>query len=324
VTLGISHLLAVADSEASFARRQFWSADPVARGHLETVGRTFLAGYRAALDTRGDDLVEVLQRSPAPLRGFAYEGAGMALALLDTLCPWRRRLSTLLAGAGRAHRYMLHVGAGWALARLHRRPKPWHENDALLGWLAVDGFGFHQGYFHTAAYVERARVPRRARGYARRVFDQGLGRSLWFVCGADVRRAVQVIGRFNPCRHDDLWSGLGLAATYAGGTSRAALTKLRGDAGAFLPSVAQGAAFAAAARVEADNLTAETRLACRIFCGCEPEQAAAITQDVRARLTSGTLDQQYDAWRRGIRDALGSRDTYPGATEPTIEEGLRT
>src|ERR1022692_1923089 len=60
----------------------------------------------------------------AELQGFAFEGAAMALTLLDHFMPVNRgRFHRFLHGEGAPHFYMLHVGAGWAMARL-----PW------LGW----------------------------------------------------------------------------------------------------------------------------------------------------------------------------------------------
>lgn len=310
-----ARLLTIADDEASFARREFCCPDPRARAHLETIGKTFLRGYRAALEERHlEALGDRLDATPADTRGFAFEGAGMAVALLDSLLPWRRRFRALLAGRGRAHRYMLHVGAGWACARLYRRPAPWIEDDPLLGWLAVDGFGFHQGYFHADRYVTAGRRPRRARGYAARAFDQGLGRSLWFVCGANPQRAAHAIGRLPNERHADLWSGLGLAATYAGGVSRHALDTLRRAAGTFLPVVAQGAAFAAAARLEAHNLNEDTRTGCQVFCGCEPAEAASVVAQARDRLSrdDGTGRPQYEAWRQSIGAAFAGSRMWSG------------
>jgi hypothetical protein len=140
------------------------------------------------------------------LRGFAFEGAGMGLYLLDLLTPWRRdRLRRFLEGSGAAHVYMIHVGAGWALAQLGRKvDRALSRFDPLLGWLAVDGYRFHQGYFHWPETVECQRVPHWISGYARRVFDQGLGRSLWFVEGAEAARIAATIARFPRSRHTDL------------------------------------------------------------------------------------------------------------------------
>ena len=123
---------------------------------------------------------------------------------------------------------MMHVGLGWALARLRRSVTPYLARlDPLLGWLVVDGYGFHEGYFDWPRYIERRAIPSRLNGYERRVFDQGLGRSLWFVKGADVAAVASAIDTFPSARRDDLWSGVGLACAYAGGCGRAAIESLR-------------------------------------------------------------------------------------------------
>jgi hypothetical protein len=87
------------------------------------------------------------------------------------------------------------VGLGWAWARLPGNPeRRLPALDPLLGWLAVDGYGFHEGYFHWRRRVSARELPRGLSASARRVFDQGLGRSLWFVEGADVPRAAPIYG----------------------------------------------------------------------------------------------------------------------------------
>jgi len=59
-------------------------------------------------------LSERLEQVELEYRGFAYEGAAMALALRDAIVPASSRLTGFMAGAGKQHIYMLHVGAGWA------------------------------------------------------------------------------------------------------------------------------------------------------------------------------------------------------------------
>src|SRR5688500_15556373 len=97
-------VLGIDPGQASFARRGF-PLVAASRRRLEEVGRTFVHGYRTALED--DDpaaLGRALERVDEELRGFAYEGAGMGVALRDLLAPWRaRRLDRLLAGPGRAH-----------------------------------------------------------------------------------------------------------------------------------------------------------------------------------------------------------------------------
>ena len=181
-------LFGIASDQATVARRGFDVRDPAVRARLEAIGEAFLGGYHAALECRDErSLGERLDAAEAERRGFAYEGAAMGLVLLDAVTPWARgRWLRFARGPGAAHIYMVHVGAGWALARLpggFRRA--WLTFDPLLRWLAYDGYGFHEGYFHRARRVTRGERPATLTGYARRAFDQGLGRSLWFCEGAD-------------------------------------------------------------------------------------------------------------------------------------------
>jgi len=130
----------------------------------------------------------------------------MALMLLDGLLPGRR-LQQFLNGPASAHTYMVHVGAGWACARL-----PWLRRgieraiskfDRVLGWLVIDGFGFHQGYFH---WPRAADPPAHLSEHAMHVYYQGLGRSLWFVRGADPLNISRTVAAFEPRYQGDAWS----------------------------------------------------------------------------------------------------------------------
>jgi len=291
-------------AEASFKRRGFRGGDDRIREHLERIGRAFLDGYHAALEEdQPQRLAAALSTIEPESRGFAYEGAGMGLFLLDLLTPWKRdRLRRFLGGPAAPHAYMVHVGAGWALAQLRRRvDRALAQWDPLLGWLAVDGYGFHQGYFPWPDTVARQWVPRSLSGYARRVFDQGLGRSLWFVEGAEVDRIADTIGRFPRSRHADLWSGVGLACAYAGGVPGQAIESLSAMAGQDRPHLAQGVAFAAKARERAGNPAAHTQLACLIVCGMPAEPAARLTDDALDGLPSDGVLPAYEVWRQRIR-----------------------
>jgi enediyne biosynthesis protein E3 len=300
-------LFGISLHEVTFARRGFHGSSGAARRRLEQSGRTFLQGYHAALEK--DDLKTLTLRLSSmdlEFRGFAFEGAAMALALLDSLTPWKKnRWQAFVRGPGAAHMYMVHVGVGWAIARLpwlrRQAERPLATLDPLLRWLAVDGYGFHEGYFHWPRYVQDQVIPNRLTHYACRVFDQGLGRSLWFVDGADVGRLPKTIGRFNPGRHADLWSGVGLACAYAGGVDRAAIETLRSAALCYLPQLAQGATFAAKARERAGNPVPHTELACQVLCGLPSDVAARLTDEALENLPPDGAEPAYEVWRRRIR-----------------------
>lgn len=301
-------LFGISPEETSFARRRFRGDSAAVRERLEETGRCFVTGYHAALEEdRPEPLAARIESEVTrDFRGFAFEGAGMALALLDTLTPWRRgRLSRFLAGPGGAQAYIVHVGAGWVMARLPVSPERFlaRLEDPILRWLALDGYGFHEGYFRWQGAVERQEVPRALRGYARRGFDQGLGRSLWFVDGADVRLLPKTIAAFPAARQADLWSGLGLACGYAGGRTRAEVEELRTAAGPHLPQLAQGVAFAAEARERAGILTPHTELAAEVICGMSAAEAAAVTEQDRDSLPADRPEEPaFEVWRRRIQD----------------------
>jgi hypothetical protein len=291
--------------ETNYVRRGFRGATPEVQARLEQIGAAFLGGYHAALEQdRPADLAAALKAVETDLRGFAFEGAAMGLALLDFLTPWRRtRISEFLRGAGHAHAYMVLVGAGWAWARLPVNARRAGQRlDPMLGWLAFDGWGFHEGFFRWPKYIAGQPPPERLKGFERRVFDQGFGRSLWFVNGGNVELIAQTISIFSPDRQADLWSGIGLAATYAGILSEASLDKLREKSGSFQPRLAQGAAFAAKARQRAGNSTDHTSRAAKILCGLSASDAARLTDEALENLPADSDAPAYEIWRRRIQD----------------------
>ncbi len=296
-------ILGLSPQEASFAKRGFRGGDQQTRARLERVGVTFIEGYHTALEADEAMLGSRLNEIEAEWRGFAFEGAAMGLALLDFITPWKTsRLQSFIRGAGASHIYMIHVGAGWAMARLPVRPERFISRlDPLLGWLAMDGYGFHEGYFGGPAYFAAKSQPARLGEYAARVFDQGLGRSLWFVEGADVQAIAATVASFPEARQADLWSGVGLACAYAGGQDRPGLEALCDKAGRYRPEMAQGAAFAAKARLRAGNLVAHTDLACQVICGVSAEAAAKVTDITLQIMTNENPVADYEVWRRQIQ-----------------------
>src|SRR5262245_6639910 len=116
----MNKFLGIATEECSFSRRGFWRGDVIAANHLESVGKAFLAGYNMALQEHDDSILEKNFNALGPeFSGFAFEGAAMAMTLVDALIPWRHsRVLGFLRGVGWRHRYMVHVGMGWAMARL--------------------------------------------------------------------------------------------------------------------------------------------------------------------------------------------------------------
>ena len=300
-------LFAISPRETSIATRGFHCDGDEIRERLEGIGATFVGGYHAALEVDPPELAVRLDREPAAARGWAYEGAAMSLTLLDILTGWRQgRLHRLLDGAGDAHVYIIHVGAGWVLGRLPLSPGGLLARlHPVYRWLAMDGYGFHEGFFHARTAIAGQRVPRKVTGYARRAFDQGLGRSLWFVEGANVERIAATIRAFAPERHPDLWSGVGLACAYAGGVPPEEIEALRRAAGPWAPELAQGAVFATAARTRAGHVPVHTEIACQVLCGAGAEATAAVASEAEHGLPPDAEDgtrPAFETWRRRIQN----------------------
>jgi hypothetical protein len=306
-------------AETRLSTRGFHEKNPAARELLETVGVSFLTGYGFAAEAgRPTDAEAGLERMPPEFRGFGYEGAAMACAVRDGL-PFgsSRHVERFLAGRAARHVYMVYVGVGWAMARVPRfRWSAMYTADPLLRWLVLDGYGFHQAYFHTAKYVhqqyQEPNFPWPGQGwswYADRVIDQGIGRATWFVAGTDAARVADIFDSFPESRRADLYAGAGLAATYAGGAGEQELAAFLQRADKHRRWVAQGSAFAAAARVEAGLATPHTALATRVLCdGMTPEQASNVCTQA---LPDPCVDAEvpaYELWRVAIADRFAQTE----------------
>jgi hypothetical protein len=297
-------------SETSLDKRGFHKKSAAAQERLETVGRTFLIGYAHAVEARTPaDAEERIDEVPDWLRGFAYEGAGMGFAMLDGL-PFGRSDNVrrfLALPVGDRYQYLAYVGIGWAMARLprFRWPKP-SSLDPVLAPLVLDGYGFHQAYFHTARYVEGQYVnpsfpwPGGPHGsYANNAIDQGIGRAMWFIGGTDPQRVADLVETFPESRRADLYSGVGLAATYASGADEHELWSLARRAGDHIGNVAQGCAFAANARVRAGIVPEHTARATHVFCGTTPAEAARLADELRPAGSDGDKPA-YEVWRQRL------------------------
>ncbi len=309
-----SRLFGMSVDDCRPERRGFAIEGDAKVSRLLRVGTTFLIGYHAALlDPRPELVASALSGIERGWRGFGFEGAGMGLAIVDALAGGRgRRLRAFAAGPAASQRYLVYVGAGWSLARLPRRVAALRTglDDPFLQWLVLDGYGFYLGFFATRHAVAGQRVPRRLGGYARRAFDLGLGRSLWFVYGMEPDRVAEGVARFPEGRRGDLWSGVGLACTYGGGLEPAGVERLRLLAGRYEADAAQGSAFAARLRVEADDAPPELDAVCRALCGLDAAAAWALTEECAVGLTAergGVVGGEpgFEVWRRRIRGRLG-------------------
>lgn len=310
-------LLSPSLAEVTFAKRGFPVAASAATERLEAVPQAVICGFEWGIQARDQWEVERRLSLVEPeVRGFAYEGATMAFTVLDAMGRGHRARDLLL-GPGRPHIFLAYIGMGFAMARL---PRPlWKkvvpQLDGLeyyptMSWLAVDGYGFDRAYFDTRRWVDAQRVPAAypwegLPGYFLRAVDQGIGRALWFICGAQVPDVAAAVGRFASERQADLWSGVGLAAAFAGGCDPAGLVALRRAAGESMAELALGVVFAVKARSYAGFLPDHTGAACVALSGLSVEAAVALADGTRPAAGRGSDGvPEYEQWRQNIRSRL--------------------
>ncbi|GAA3315412.1 DUF1702 family protein [Nonomuraea dietziae] len=305
---GLRRLLSKDPAEADLGRRRFRLRAGQARATLERAERSHIFGYNAVLSHETGKIDDL----PAEQRGFAYEGAATACATLDLLTMSRgRRTHELLAGLAVRHQHAAHLGIGRAYARLRLRPL-WGFGAChpLLRWLAVDGFGFQRSLTHADRMVGERSMPDLLTRAHRAIFDQGLGRLLWFhdcACPEDVAARV---AEFPAGRRADLWSGVAFAATYVGGADPDELCGLAAHASAdgFRAHVSQGAAFAIATRLQEGHVPEQAAHAVQLLTGAEPEQAASWTDTALIALGHDPhTHEDFQAWHAHTRRALTRR-----------------
>jgi enediyne biosynthesis protein E2 len=302
-------------ADVTFAKRGFPAEPSPGAQRLEAIPQAVVCGFEWGIDARDQWEVERrLDLVDTEMRGFAYEGVTMAFTVLDAMGRGHRTRDLLL-GPGRRHIFLAYIGMGFAMARLPRQlwkkavpdlgGEPYHPT---MSWLAVDGYGFDRAYFETPRWVDAQRVPKPYRwegspDYFLRAADQGIGRALWFICGGRAPDVAAAVRRFAGHRQPDLWSGVGLAATFAGGSDPDGLGALRRAAGDDGEQLALGAVLAVKARSYAGLVPDYTTTACQALADLSVDKAVALA-DATAVHSPGS-EPAYELWRQRIRAHFG-------------------
>ncbi|GII65116.1 hypothetical protein Skr01_52010 [Sphaerisporangium krabiense] len=307
-------LLTPSLAEVTFGERGFPVTPTDATRRLEAIPQAVICGFEWGIDARDQWEVERrLSLVDPEHRGFAYEGATMAFTVVDAMGGGRgHRTRDLLLGPGQPHIFLTYIGIGFAMARLPRplwkKVMPDLSGSAYyptMSWLAVDGYGFDRAYFETRRWVDEQRVPAAypwegSPDYFLRAVDQGIGRALWFIHGGQAADVAAHVRAFASHRQADLWGGVGLAATFAGGAEPEVLAILRAEAGEYRPEVAQGAVFAAKARDFAGFVPPHTEVATSVLAGLTVRGAVALADDAAVTAPASGVPA-YELWRRGVR-----------------------
>jgi hypothetical protein len=178
--------------------------------------------------------------------------------------------------------------------------------------LILDGYGFFHAFFKTEATVRRQRIPAKvaANPVYRERYDAGVGRALWFVEGGDPDRLARTIEAFPPERRSQLWGGVGLACTYAGGVSAEWMTRLLEVGAGHELMLAQGSLLACHARHRAGNPAAHNNDAAKLLTGLTSAQLHRIAEDALREIDeyAPTTDGKdtWTAWLQRVGASLSA------------------
>lgn len=227
-------------------------------------------------------LIEYLENTEKEFSSIAYESASMAIALKSFERDTFPNEWLLFAnGAAAAHQAQVYVGLGWAIAKCNLPfLKAVEKLHSQFYFRIADGCGYYDGSFRKRQAIIDKLVPVYLPAAAMPMYNQGIGRSIWYTEKADINKICSTIETFAADRHADLWRGVGIAVAYVGGCDDANLKTLLQYAASNGFQLACGAALAARSRTMANTMTEDTDRCSRLWFSLTADTAAIANEDV--------------------------------------------
>ena len=143
----------------------------------------------------------------------------------------------------------------------------------------ADGCGYYDGSFRQRQTVINQQVPVYLPEAKMPMYDQGIGRSLWYTNNTDISNIRTKIESFPASRHASLWRGMGIAVAYVGGCDEHTLTTLWEYAATNGIQLARGAALAVRSRMLANTTTKDTDQCSRLWFRLSANAANLFSSD---------------------------------------------
>jgi enediyne biosynthesis protein E3 len=268
----------------------------------------FTTGYNAALETDPETLAKHIAGVDFIERSVMLEGSYAAVASMDLKqgANWVK-LQELMAVASDSV-IAINEGIGHALCQQRMQidfiPK---VTSTFWGWMAIDGFGCHAGYFRWPEVIGRQEIPAYLDEIGLRAFDQGVGRAIWLIGAADPKTIDSIISKFPKIRRADLWSGVGMMIGFWGADDSRDMRRFLIASGRWRPWLQLGVAFAAMGRLQANQVTDFTREACRMICESNDTEAIGIATKCLESLESPPDDShKFNQWKNLIASEYSS------------------
>lgn len=232
--------------------------------------------HASALDI--SKLIDFLQTTEKEFLPVAYEGAAMTLALNDfsegdSIVKWKQFLD-----ASKKYSCQIYIGMGWAVAQQKKSELSFLDQlSRNMQFRLWDGCGYYDGIFRQRQSIKGQKRSENIQPKDFQAYDEGLGRSIWYICKGDETKVKEMIATFDIERHTDLWRGVSIACCFVGGFSENKLRALIVSSGAYKTQLGIGAAMVAKSRIEANCATDDIELANKVFNRLSAEEAMTIT-----------------------------------------------
>jgi len=248
------------------------------------------------------EIADYLNSFDKEFRSIAYEAAAMNLALIDLKRDGKLTLwFHLLNEIGAKHAIQTHVGLGWAFAQEQLNPVTYlNELEEMLRYRVLDGYGYYEGIFRRRKSIVNQQAIETEDTNVSAAYNQGLGRSIWYISKGDIDVAKSMLDKFPANRLNDLWRGLGIAITYVGGCSQDYLQVIFEKGSTFQIDLATGAAMTLISREEANSITTDAILTCKVLCNKNADQILTIAID-------SNVGDKFSQWIKNLEVAFTNK-----------------
>lgn len=264
------------------------------------------------------DLIGYLDNQEPTYRSIAYESASMAIAMNDfendtELNTWRYFAEVQAL----PHQAQVYIGLGWAIAKLNIPFLSGVEKiDKRFYHRIADGCGYYDGSFRQRQTVLSQQIPHNLPVTALHVYDQGIGRSLWYSNNADINKIRSKIDSFQNNRQTDLWRGVGIAIAYVGGCDDNTLKILLKDTVSNSLDLISGAAIAYMSRKQANSLTNDTDRCARLWFDLAKEESNLFSDDSSDLVANPNI--LYHNWMMHLEKCLEESFTTGSFNKTTL------
>lgn len=253
----------VTNLEKSIRRQHHLNLNTPNAQWIWKISEAYFKGYNLSLSAGKDfvGLTNQLDRIDKELRGFAYEGAGTGLAILEILSPFHKKdLSIFLNQHAANHRETISAGIGLAYARINLGyEKKLNSVDSMTREFIVDGHSFYFGCLKNTQ-VSSLTPPKFYLDKDKAIFYRGIGRSLWFRTNGNINDTQKFINTFAADKKNQLWEGFAIACAYAGKLDSHKLNQYLAIQKQSHPSIHKGFQVALTARLRANIATDYTTM----------------------------------------------------------------